>query len=138
MTSKQYSKFTDSNPSFEIHLAAKFGDIITLRKYADDSRRTDENKSRATRGIALCRQENFKGYEVIKLDSKTIVVRHVLQLATLPLNQIILDTIKSLGRATANTALGQIDEPSFNEILQDDNINTDRTTQSPTAPEDES
>ncbi len=125
-----YSNFTDNKISFEQHYAAKFGDVVTIRKFADDNTRVPENESRTTLGIILCRQDNFRGYSILKLDTNTIVVRHVFQKMPLPLNQVILDTIKRVGPATTNTSLGHIDEPWFDDIMNDEADNNQPPAQS--------
>ncbi len=123
-------KFASLKPNFEKHFTVKFGDLITFRKHADDNKRVYENKSKVTLGIILYRHDN-NGHHVLNLDTKVITVRHAFTMVPLPYCDTTLNAIAKLGEATCNTALGHIDEPWFQEIIDEENSDSQSQNESP-------
>ncbi len=116
--------FTDRKVQFENHFNAKFGDIVTTRARAADNDRPKSNKPITTFGIILCRDEGLKGiYLIMDLESKKVIKRRQFKLYKGERNNVILDRIKSLGYASANTSFGHVAENIISVSEMDENEN---------------
>lgn len=116
--------FTGRRIAFDQQFAAKFGDIIITRTFAEDARRPKSNKPICTFGIILCRDDNMRGtYQIMDLATKRIIKRRQFKHYHGSKNATILKRIASIGKASSNTIFGHVEEDlDFSNIEYDENL----------------
>lgn len=104
--------FTGKKLDFSHQFTNKFGDIVITRANSDDSQRPKTNKPVTTFAIVLCHDENIRGtYVLIDLNTRRIIKRRQMKTYQED-NEIIRKGIASVGRASANTSFGHVQENS--------------------------
>ncbi len=129
-----WTMFTGKKLNFEEHFSAKFGDIVTVKANADESKRPRTNKPMVTFGIIVARDDNMRGtHVVIDLDTKRSIKRRQFKIFKGADNSTILNRIQALGRSSKNTNFGHIIEDEELRVRHnpddeaDDIVHTDTT-----------